>query len=120
MFFRSFYGSSETGTPPHHDTIPSNPWRPLFWKALLSGCPRQSYNLILAYLKAKDRPEARPVLPQRRSEVELDREVDNAVALLGGGVTKVGIVLRPGRRIEVQNQIVRGSAERPQRMVQEV
>src|ERR1035438_4592677 len=23
--FRSFYGSSEPGTPPHHDSIPSNP-----------------------------------------------------------------------------------------------
>jgi hypothetical protein len=28
MFFRSFYGSSEPGTPPHHDPIPSNPLRP--------------------------------------------------------------------------------------------
>jgi hypothetical protein len=28
MFFRSFYGSSEPGTPPHHDSIPSNPLRP--------------------------------------------------------------------------------------------
>src|ERR1019366_1772494 len=26
--FRSFYGSSEPGTPPHHDSIPSNPLRP--------------------------------------------------------------------------------------------
>src|SRR5262245_55120704 len=28
--FRSFYGSSEPGTPPHHDSIPSNPLRPPF------------------------------------------------------------------------------------------
>jgi len=28
LFFRSFYGSSEPGTPPHHDSIPSNPVRP--------------------------------------------------------------------------------------------
>src|SRR3977135_2843827 len=26
--FRSFYGSSEPGTPHHNDSIPSNPWRP--------------------------------------------------------------------------------------------
>src|SRR6266849_1538002 len=29
MVFRSFYGSSEPGTPFHHDSIPSNPLRPL-------------------------------------------------------------------------------------------
>jgi len=28
LFFRSFYGSSEPGTPPHLDPIPSNPLRP--------------------------------------------------------------------------------------------
>ncbi len=28
MLFRSFYGSSEPGTPPHRDSIPSNPLRP--------------------------------------------------------------------------------------------
>src|SRR5438067_741162 len=29
LFFRSFYGSSEPGTPLHHDSFPSNPLRPL-------------------------------------------------------------------------------------------
>jgi hypothetical protein len=29
LFFRSFYGSSEPGTPPHRDSIPSKPVRPL-------------------------------------------------------------------------------------------
>src|SRR5258708_7324050 len=28
LFFRSFYGSSDPGTPPHRDSIPSNPLRP--------------------------------------------------------------------------------------------
>ena len=28
LFFRSFYGSSEPGTPLHRDSIPSNPLRP--------------------------------------------------------------------------------------------
>jgi hypothetical protein len=26
LFFRSFYGSSEPGTPSHRDSIPSKPW----------------------------------------------------------------------------------------------
>src|SRR5258708_3299676 len=29
MFFRSFYGSSEPGTPSHNETIPSKPVPPL-------------------------------------------------------------------------------------------
>jgi hypothetical protein len=36
MFFRSFYGSSEPGTPPHHDSIPSNPLRPHIQQRLVS------------------------------------------------------------------------------------
>ena len=34
MVFRSFYGSSEPGTPFHHDSIPSNPLRPLSTSSL--------------------------------------------------------------------------------------
>ena len=43
MVFRSFYGSSEPGTPPHPDSIPSNPLRPHFYKK-----HGGYYNFILA------------------------------------------------------------------------
>jgi ATP-dependent Clp protease adaptor protein ClpS len=44
MVFRSFYGSSEPGTPFHHDSIPSNPLRPLSFimvapMATITGLP---------------------------------------------------------------------------------
>jgi hypothetical protein len=50
LVFRSFYGSSEPGTPPHRDSIPSNPLRPQYTPAIVTlfkcaiggfGCTRR-------------------------------------------------------------------------------
>ena len=44
LFFRSFYGSSEPGTPSHLDSIPSNPLRPLSTNSI--SCPATAINLL--------------------------------------------------------------------------
>jgi hypothetical protein len=51
LFFRSFYGSSEPGTPSHLDSIPSNPLRPP--SISIIPCPATAIN---------------PLSPTRRSQ----------------------------------------------------
>src|SRR5580704_6358920 len=62
LVFRSFYGSSEPGTPPHHDSIPSNPLRPhpcMEQLAVNRAGTRLRYNLILTYRAVIFRPDIR-------------------------------------------------------------
>ena len=62
MFFRSFYGSSEPGTPPHHDSIPSNPLRPHIEQRLVS-CYRSHPTTARAYNRCYADSRSNPARP---------------------------------------------------------
>ena len=52
VFFRSFNGSSEPGTPLHHDSIPSNPLRPPICIVAVLSCFHGSLRVITVEVHA--------------------------------------------------------------------